>query len=1334
MSRMGLPPMIETAAQKPKTEPSTSWAIGDAIKSEWSAAALLRQAGRTGFEVDDTWTGIFANDDTFNRYTQGLDPSFHSAFVGTVSDKHATKIREQMLGLQEARGRLEQMGWAGTALRIGANVLDPVNLAVGAATGGIGWASRGTKLARFMKSGLISGASAGAFEAYMTSEDPQRSAADVILASSSSFLLGGLIGSLGQAERKALADAVQRASDDAVAEPIKTVTGYLIPADAPVPYRPNFRETAAGRAMAVNAKVRDLLSAHGETYQKSELARILGVPDRLPEPKPQTELDQLLGKPVAGLDAGVIPKSRGDTLSDLLDQAPGTSPEPVYRRPTGQPQLGELKQSPLSDADMEEIYRRAVKEAAIGEIRSAEEWDAFRKAVESPYIDLEQFKVVERVNNEIAGGTRPPDPSVSDSDIPRGGVGAASAAEFYSPDATARYAIADQDRALREQIARAAQAKAKTAEIDQLIEKAGFDPVEDAELVSALREVDPDSLLSRWDPSEVHDAETLQIGLRQAASNVGSDGLGSRLPTDFNPVNVSAAVSDNPLNLPRFDMAHQVGVSPAPAARTLVSLLAQNPLLRKIKDGYAPSVQSASEWRRIQLGRLAGEFSPRFSTVRNDWLRENGFTLSTRSQGIREFNVAVSRAVRSDYRFGLASGEVKKAAQLVRQEMAESLGLMKRHGVKGAAQVEENANYLSRLWSTSRVQNAIANYGEEWVGEFVTRSIQAINPDIDAKIAARMGRGMVRIIQDLDLTDDIGKARLFNLDEDGIARILKAESSSITDADIEAITKSLAGKNDPDVGKPSRLRSRVLLDEQYMDRAPDGRTVTIDEFFENDAEKLVYIARSQAIGASAESVILKEMSRFMDPTGERVYGDWDALRSAVRRQMRDSGAAPSKVDADMEVLDLLHRHVRGVSTDPDWVKNRPWLRKAARTLTAFNYLRLAGGFAIAQVPEIGNIIGEAGFKVLAQQAPAIGEIFKKAADGTLENQLLRELVAISGQGTERMVDIALAHLDDVGTGTELALSKSEEMLARLNRLQNDVSGFTGVDAFSRRLAGLAAVQHIANAAQDGSLSAKRLLDLGMTEAQAKKVFAQINRYVDKNTETGQVVRLNLEKWSDRTAATQFAQAVAKWSGRVIQTNDIGMANRFMTGTLGRVIFQFRSFMLNAWTTQTLHKIQQRDMAAFNGAMMTSLLAGLAWTGQSYIQSLGRKDAEEFRKERLSAGTIAKMAFARGGWSSIAPSIVDFASVATGADAGPFSMGRHTQLSSTSFLGNPSTIFMDDMLRVGRAVGRKARGAVTGEPYDMTQADVRAMLSISPWRNLIGYKNVLDAIVSSQQSE
>ena len=107
-------------------------------------------------------------------------------------------------------------------------------------------------------------------------------------------------------------------------------------------------------------------------------------------------------------------------------------------------------------------------------------------------------------------------------------------------------------------------------------------------------------------------------------------------------------------------------------------------------------------------------------------------------------------------------------------------------------------------------------------------------------------------------------------------------------------------------------------------------------------------------------------------------------------------------------------------------------------------------------------------------------------------------------------------------------------------------------------------------------------------------------------------------WTRKFAST-YAHAINRWGRRTIQENDIG-EQMFLGGltdtTTGKILFQFRGFMMTAYGKHLLHGLKMNDVQAYKGFMMSTMFAGMAYVAQIQGSSSSndwKRKKEIFRK-------------------------------------------------------------------------------------------------------------------------
>jgi len=773
----------------------------------------------------------------------------------------------------------------------------------------------------------------------------------------------------------------------------------------------------------------------------------------------------------------------------------------------------------------------------------------------------------------------------------------------------------------------------------------------------------------------------------------------------------------------RFSMVGRTGASPFADMRRAGRMLGGDPIPALDGGLVTPSADDLVRKNvRIDLTDYYAVAEP----ATREYLRRTGAPFLRRGAARQEFFEEVGRAIHRDPGTYTTDPSINKVADHQRKILYEIGSRAQRLGVKGFQDFQPNPQYLPRIWSPVRIVELTGEIGDENVVALFKGAILRGELDVTEDQATKLATAFKRHIVDRFWQTDIAKARLFDSEQvEALTKLLQEELGDTIDQEwiegiVYEITKGRRAK-----GKPMpRARRRMPLDETFSLRVTDDegnfvREVALEELFENNAEHLMHAYSRQINGAIAERKFLEAFA----VEGEAAVPSWETFLQRLRRKAQASNlpaAVKPKFDRDIQRLETMRNVVVGLP-----VTSNSRAGKILSRLRAFNLVRVGGKFGIAQVPEIGNLFGEATWGAMIRSMPGLRRLYRHAADGKLADATLRELQAVTGLGTDRLTRTLTYRHSEIGIGEVFGRTGVDQALRRGQRAVSTASGMAHVNIAMQLSAGRAAAQNFVDAATGGrGISVKRLAELGLTPETAEPILAQIRRHA--TTEPGWMGRryklLNLEEWTDQTAAARFSTAISEWARRVIQENNIGSMSRWMTGDLGRTLLQFRSFAITSWEKQFLRGLYVRDARVWSAWAQATLLGGLAYVGLTYTNSIGRDDADAYRRRRLTPAEVGKGAFQRAGWAAMLPPMVDTPLWAMGRER-VFQYGRTSGLGSDFVWGSPTG---ELLLKTGRAVGGAGQAAVSGE-YRYSEADWRNVMRILPFHNAFVVQNVLEGV-------
>lgn len=767
------------------------------------------------------------------------------------------------------------------------------------------------------------------------------------------------------------------------------------------------------------------------------------------------------------------------------------------------------------------------------------------------------------------------------------------------------------------------------------------------------------------------------------------------------------------------------------------------------------AVRSKSEPYRLAMGGLVQDIVPKAGRVQgeaaseaqNRWYRVfAGQTVRHYGDSYRAYKKAGGKLNQTDFRreVGAAirsgdlsrySPEVADAARGHIELNKQMLAFAQRHGI--LRDVPENEQYLARLYSDAKIDAAIEQYGSEAVESLFATAFRSARPDVDEADATRIGRAMLAVLRNrrLDAAErrmvingadpDIIRAQLRGARGDGIKG-----ATDLTDGDIERITEALAGQlraGPKGAGQDgptltSREKRRVTLDETasipVTARTGESRQLFFTDLIEDDPLAVGVLYSRQIAGASV-------MRKYLDAASVefgRPFQTITDLRDFLERDLADT-VSESARKASLRAFDTAIDAIMGRRMGSDSMSSA-WLRN----IMLYNQVTLGGALGVASLPELGVVAFSGTLRSMRRGMPGLRNFFRAANRGGLSDRSLAyvdRMVGILNEGRTHIVlprsNIGDAFNTHVGGG-------AEHGLRRLSRFQDFASGIAQITQYQKMWAAEMAADDLANLARTrGRLGRKRIEALGLDDDMADRIVAQTKKYgVSQEGVTGaRVENPNLDKWDDIEAASAFVAGVRRWADTAVQTPDIGQLFPFATTDIGRMIFQYRNFVIVAWEKQFLRRVALHDINSFAEVSAAALIAAMAYTAQTYRRSLGREDAEEYREERLSIENIAKAGFMRSGFSSFLPQIWDTAMVASGGSP-DFAYGRNTQ-QPTDFFSNPTTDLINAAAGPGGVLGTLGEFVRGGDKAAITPDEIERSKRLIPLGRFIAVENAINAL-------
>lgn len=832
-------------------------------------------------------------------------------------------------------------------------------------------------------------------------------------------------------------------------------------------------------------------------------------------------------------------------------------------------------------------------------------------------------------------------------------MGAASGREFLRPLDRIRDMLTPKGKAyFADQIDPAI----KKQRVESMI-RTVFDSERDADTIDAVLAMEPDDALrlmddlqqKAWNPPPATGTKSFprtpeqraEIQEAQKLAQEGGEDLppppldtAATGPEDFDASWTTGGVAR--IGEQRIDKARlstfnvQLGRAKGKIARIFGAASVHDDLVRR---GGAPLGDNAEEFSRRMTGSRMATYNRETGDAFNRFIEARGVRGTAARR--RDFNRMVTQAMREGWRG--VDADVEAAAGTVARIQADLLGMAKRHGVPGFEDIEPDAGYVMRVWNTPAVHRIDQAYGGDVVNNLIRQGILAKTPDIDEKLLEKIVKGFSEEIRTLDRVTSRAKSAMIDGENaDALAEMLRGWG--MPEQDIEQVLYRVSPR-DENAGKINRAKHRLLLDETVSAEAPDGTMINLQQLLEDDIDALFSTYLREMVGASASREVYRALSLAIDPDGgidirssDQLLGRRDAqgrrTGGLLGQDLQDAGHTPEEIRDIVNVAEMIDRHTRGMPMR-DRVRGQDFWRR----MRGIGHIIYSGGFGITQQIEWGTVAGEAGARAVLRQMPALMEITKAAAKGKPPPGFLARVEALTGIGADYVNSRFLEHFDykDAVEDAGILGSKADRRLHAGSRLANIASLMTPTMVIQKRWAVTLATQQWLDIARSGKVpSAKRLSLLDMTPEQGKRVADGVRKHA--KTEPGTLgerfVDLDLDAWlrEDPATAGRYIRGLDRWAGRVVQSGDVGSMMPWTTSAWGRVITQFRTFVLQAWEKQFLHRAQMHDPAAFAGAAATLMSAMLVYTARTHIQAAGRADREKFLRERLQPWEIAAGGF------------------------------------------------------------------------------------------------------------
>lgn len=508
-----------------------------------------------------------------------------------------------------------------------------------------------------------------------------------------------------------------------------------------------------------------------------------------------------------------------------------------------------------------------------------------------------------------------------------------------------------------------------------------------------------------------------------------------------------------------------------------------------------------------------------------------------------------------------------------------------------------------------------------------------------------------------------------------------AQGMSKEDAEIaaDATINKIVGARIPQdfvnvftVKVPGSSKSRTL-------NLPDSM---MREYLESDANHVL----QRHIRESAPDIELTRTfgDRAMEKQLKDIQDEYDEL---MRANPKDQAKLAKARENDIRDIMAMRDRLVGTYKMPD--DPGSFFVRAGRALRNVNFVTKLGGMTVSAIPDLARGVMVQGFSktmkgygALISRSPAL-----KASKAEMAKMAVG-LETVLNTRSRLMADLV-----DSSTRTnavEAGLDRVTDVFGKLTLMGqfNDVN---------KAINGMITSDGILS----GTFAGRRLAKLGINDNMAARIRSEFEKH-------GEIIDGwhigNFEKWDDQHVAGVFQSAVLKDTNNIIITPGVGDTPLWASTTIGRSIFQFRSFTTASYNRATIGGLSEGTGQFYYGAAFQIGLGALTY---ALKQSANGKEVDWSPNKLVLEGVDR---------SGILGPLMEYNNMAEKASGGMVGLGSllgtgtQSRYASRGFIGSalgPTFGLLDTITDV-------TAGVLNGDAGDRVLHNVRTLL---PGNNL-----------------
>jgi hypothetical protein len=1134
-------------------------------------------------------------ENTIKDVTQKYNKDSSDYILDAKSDKdlqYRKSIEDDKL---EDMAKLSRGGLTGTALVLGANILDPVSLSAGLASGGSSWVANATGLSKVARAALVAGVENAAIEGVIAMNDHHYKWQDFVLNVGVGSLLGGAmhlpsgIRSMREQAEDVLLDAASDLKADSV---VRNNSEKLQPAYA--------KKNPAVDTESINNRI----------FEKTREYRDLAKQE---VPKSRIKLEE---KKLKALE-----KEYNSNYAYFKDVQKGME----AKRNSLRDQKAEYVEKFNSKRkDIDSKYSKLIDEAKV-KIAKAEKVLAKATGNKVQKANAKYWKAGNDL--EIIYQRKKIEVNSMDNRLKRGIERAERKLKAEFEEATTQLRkdqdlIRNQIDTKRYWIRKAKSAKGARGNLntwnrmtmDEKIKHIYGDEV-------PVKQRTPREITDTWTPpseqagysagaaASVDFPNAFQIKFDDQAKFNNWGEIGEKLPSSFRFMETKAGRAVG-------SMANKLSTSKSMAMRGFQSKVLENP--QGGKRGYTIDLYTSIEERNMRSAG-AGVVEPAFE----GWMKANKNNIKdiVFNPDFRDnFNKKTFLAITDP---DSASDEfVREAAEAYANIFETALGRMQKYGVKAFEGIESKRTYVPKIMSNMKLKQKLA-FNKGLVRDVLVKGYMEGDYRLPRKAAEAIADAHIMRASDSALTFMEGVNRVSSVNSTNLAQLLS--DAGVPSDVIESLeTARLASEGE------MMMQNRARMSLGINPNSEVGGLSVVD-LLETNLPSIV----DRYVKDSAYDTALARMGY---ATRAELEKDIQLLNEGMINSMVHTGQTTTEIAHEIQILrDSLGR-ISGKSID-----------KVAGTTLGKTIRRVKGYAGLLRLNQLGfstfaeparmivdrpmSIMKEAipAMKVFGTDSQRVGGVLKRKDWMEMDRvlQWAGEDHKLYGQGLR--TEVLEEGLEDSRVGKII-----DNALSYGKHAQSVASGFRLVQGSAERLS----VRSLGDKIAQSAISGKNLFDQPTIDyaGWSNKFLDDVYEHVRtkggiERTDSGTVVRtLGIDDMPNEMF-DNFQAGIHRIASREMQRLYVGETPRYMHTTLGSLLTQFRAFSIGSLEKQLLYDLKYNRSKGLLIFLTSMFLSGISYGSRVMLNSIGREDQYEYIENRMSGMNLTWGVF--GGMGQIA---------------------------------------------------------------------------------------------------